>query len=416
MSRHYDALIVGTGHAGAQAAIALRQNGFTGTIGLIGEEVDLPYERPPLSKDYLAGDKSFERILIRPAEFWASKNIIMLLGCAVTAVDADAHRVTTSEGHTVSYDKLIWAAGGAARRLSCAGHDLAGVHSVRTRADVDRLASELSATSRIVVIGGGFIGLEATAVLSKLGKHVTIVEAQPRVLARVAGITLSRFYESEHRRHGVTIITDHAVDCIIGHHGAATGVRLADGQMLPADMVIVGIGIVPAIAPLAEAGAKVGNGVHVDAAGRTTLADVFAIGDCAAQENAFAGGARVRIESVPNAVAQATNAARTICSLPLIDQAPPWFWSNQFDLRLQTVGLSTGHDQELVRGDPNLSSFSVSYLANGTVIAVDSVNCTKEFIQARQVLSSQSDKIKMDDVKLSSLANFDDLSEIQLSN
>ena len=385
-SASYDVLIVGTGHAGAQAAIALRQEGFAGTIAMVGEEAYPPYERPPLSKDYLAGDKPFERILIRPERFWTERDITLRLGEEVVAVDPEARCVTTAGGAVIDYGHLIWAAGGHARRLSCAGHDLAGVHGVRTRADVDRLIAELPSVEQVVVIGGGYIGLEAAAVLTKFGKQVTIVEAQPRVLARVAGEALSRFYEAEHRAHGVTVRLNDGVNCIEGD-GKVTGVRLADATVLPAQMAIVGIGIIPAVAPLIAAGAAGDNGVTVDAQGRTSLPHIFAVGDCAAHANAFAGGAVIRLESVQNANDQATAAARTIAGREAAYHAVPWFWSNQYDLKLQTVGLSIGHDRAILRGDPATRSFSVVYLREGRVIALDCVNAMCDFVQGKALVA-----------------------------
>ncbi|WP_375244493.1 NAD(P)/FAD-dependent oxidoreductase [Sphingomonas parapaucimobilis] len=382
----YDIVIVGTGHAGAQAAIALRQEGFEGTIAMIGEEAWPPYERPPLSKEYLAGDKPFERILIRPERFWEERAIALRLGERVVAVDAGARCLTMAAGIVIDYGTLIWAAGGHARRLDCGGHDLTGVHSVRTRADVDRLIAELPAVQEVVVIGGGYIGLEAAAVLSKFGKAVTIVEAQDRVLARVAGAALSRFYEAEHRAHGVTVRLNESVACIEGE-GCVSGVRLADGTVLPAQMAIVGIGIIPAVEPLIAAGAASGNGVTVDAQGRTGLPHIYAVGDCAAHANAFADGAVIRLESVQNAHDQATVAARTIMGREVAYHAVPWFWSNQYDLKLQTVGLSTGHDQAILRGDPATRSFSVVYLRQGRVIALDCVNAMRDFVQGKALVA-----------------------------
>lgn len=382
----YDIVIVGTGHAGAQAAIALRQEGFGGTIALIGEEAFPPYERPPLSKDYLAGDKPFERLLIRPERFWAERAVVLRLGERIVAVDAEARCVTSDAGAVIGYDRLIWAAGGHARRLSCEGHDLVGVHSVRTRADVDRLIAELPEVRQVVVIGGGYIGLEAAAVLTKFGKAVTIVEAQDRVLARVAGEALSRFYEAEHRAHGVTVRLNDSVTCIEGE-GRVAGVRLADGAVLPAQMAIVGIGIIPAVAPLIAAGAAGDNGVLVDAQGRTSLAHVFAIGDCAAHANDFADGAVIRLESVQNANDQATVVARTIVGRDVAYHAVPWFWSNQYDLKLQTVGLSSGHDRAILRGDPATRSFSIVYLRQGRVVALDCVNAMRDFVHGKALVA-----------------------------
>ena len=386
MSGRYDVLIVGAGHGGAQAAIALRQHRFAGTIAMLGDEPDPPYERPPLSKEYFSGDKPFERILIRPAAFWQEREVAMLLGRKVTAVDPAAHTVATADGATIGYGQLIWATGGSPRRLVCSGHHLVGVHTVRTRADADRMMGELAGTTRAVVIGGGYIGLEAAAVLAKAGKRVTVLEALPRVLARVAGEPLSRFYEAEHRAHGVEVRLEAKVDCIEEANGRVAGVRLADGELLECEMVIVGIGIVPAVEPLIAAGAEGGNGVKVDSRCRTTLPDVFAIGDCALHANGFAEGAEIRLESVQNANDQATLVAKALTGAPADYNAVPWFWSNQYDLRLQTVGLSIGFDTAVTRGDPATRSFSVVYLKAGRVIALDCVNATKDYVQGRALV------------------------------
>jgi 3-phenylpropionate/trans-cinnamate dioxygenase ferredoxin reductase subunit len=386
-----DVVIVGAGHGGAQAAIALRQNGFEGSILVLGREPELPYERPPLSKEYLARDKTFDRIMIRPAAFWADKGVEMALGHEVVAIDPEARSLRTASGATISYGDLIWATGGDARRLSCAGHDLAGVHGVRTRADADRLMAELDAgAKRAVVIGGGYIGLEAAAVLTKLGCHVTLLEALPRVLARVAGEALSTFYQDEHRAHGVDLRTQVAVDCLEGDGTKVTGVRLADGHVLPADLVIVGIGIIPQVGPLLAAGAAGGNGVDVDEYCRTSLPHVYAVGDCAAHASEFADGAVIRLESVQNANDQATTAAKAICGTLVPYKATPWFWSNQYDLRLQTVGLSTGHDLTVLRGEPGTRSFSVVYLKQGKVIALDCVNMVKDYVQGKKLVEARA--------------------------
>ena len=384
----YDVVIVGAGHGGANAAIALRQRKFTGSVAILGEEPEIPYERPSLSKEYLAGDKPFGRILIRPPAFWADRDIAMLTGRKVMTVDPDAHSVTTDTGELIRYGTLIWAAGGHARRLACSGHDLAGVHSVRCRADVDRIMDELATTASVVVIGGGYIGLEAAAVLAKLRKQVTVLEAQDRVLARVAGVALSRFYEAEHRAHGVDVRLGVAVECIEEADRRATGVRLATGEVLSADMVIVGIGIVPAVEPLMAAGAQGGNGIAVDEHGRTSLPDVWAVGDCAMHANDFAEGMSIRLESVQNANDMATCVAKAITGEPERYHAMPWFWSNQYDLRLQTVGLSIGHDEAVLRGDTTTRSFSVVYLKEGRVVALDCVNATKDYVQGRKLVEA----------------------------
>lgn len=385
--RTVDALIVGSGHAGANAAIALRQHGFAGSIAIVSEDGEPPYERPPLSKDYLSGEKSFERILIRPPSFWAEREVALLLERRIVSVDSGARRVTTVTGESIGYGVLIWAAGGVPRQLACEGGTLAGVCAIRTRGDVDALLAELADISDIVVVGGGYIGLEAAAVLTKLGKQVTIVEALDRVLARVAGEPLSRFFEAEHRARGVRIMLGTTVDCIEAHEGRVAGVRLANGEMLDAGLVIVGIGVEPCIAPLVEAGAAHGNGVAVDDQCRTSLPDIYAIGDCALHANDFAGGARIRLESVQNAHDQAVLAAKAIMGTNGRYDAMPWFWSNQYDLRLQTVGLSIGYDETVLRGDPDHRSFSLIYLKEGRVIALDCVNATRDYVQGRALIA-----------------------------
>ena len=384
-----DVLIVGGGHGGAQAALALRQHGFTGSVTIVGREIEPPYERPPLSKEYLAGEKPFDRLYIRPPALWADKGIALRLGRTVTAVDPAAKAVTLDDGATLGYGQLIWATGGDPRLLDCPGGQLAGTHAVRTRADVDRLIGEIDAGARrVVVIGGGYIGLEAAAVLRKLGLAVTLLEALPRVLARVAGEDLSSFYEAEHRAHGVDLRCGVTVEAIEGD-GAVSGVRLAGDVVIACEIVIVGIGIVPAVGPLLAAGAAGGNGVDVDELCRTSLPEIYAVGDCAAHSNAFADGAVIRLESVQNANDMATCAARAICGDPQPYAATPWFWSNQYDLKLQTVGLSTGHDAAVLRGDPATRSFSVVYLKGGRVIALDCVNMIKDYVQGRKLIEAR---------------------------
>ena len=383
-----DVVIVGAGHGGAQCAIALRQNGFTGSIAMIGREPEPPYERPPLSKEYFAREKTFDRLYIRPPQFWDEKDIALHLGVEVTAVDPTAKQLTLSTGETCGYGHLVWATGGDPRRLSCAGAELAGVHAVRTRADCDQLMGEIDGgVKNIVVIGGGYIGLEAAAVLTKLGCQVTLLEALPRVLARVAGPELSAFYEAEHRAHGVDLRTGVAVDSLVGE-GRVNGVKLADGSVIPADAVIVGIGIIPAVGPLIAAGAAGGNGLDVDEFCRTSLPDVFAIGDCAAFACDYAGGAVMRVESVQNANDQATAVAKAITGDVQPYRAFPWFWSNQYDLRLQTAGLSLGYDQTVLRGNPADRAFSVVYLKGGKMIALDCVNMVKDYVQGRKLVEA----------------------------
>ena len=384
---HFDVVIVGAGHGGAQVAVALRTQKFEGSIAIVGDEPELPYERPPLSKEYFAGEKEFERIQIRPAKYWDEREVTMLLNTRVVAVDPAARSVTTEGGETIGYGKLVWATGGAPRMLPIPGGDLPGVQGVRTRADADAMKAASETAGQIVVIGGGYIGLEAAAVLRKAGKPVVLLEALDRVLARVAGEDLSRFYEKEHRDHGVDLRLGVQVVAIEGAD-RATGVRLGTGEVIPADLVIVGIGIVPAVEPLVAAGAHGGNGVLVDHHCKTNLPDIYAIGDCAAHENNFAEGAVIRLESVQNANDQANVVAKGICGEEARYHAIPWFWSNQYDLKLQTAGLSTGHDATVLRGDPATRSFSVVYLKAGKVIALDCVNATKDYVQGRMLVTA----------------------------
>lgn len=387
--KNADVVIVGTGHGGAQAAIALRQQGHEGSIIMVGRDEEPPYERPPLSKEYLARDKTFERIMIRPAQFWADKGVELVTGNAVTEVDPAAHEIVLSNGERIGYRKLIWAGGGDPRRLSCPGGNLNGVHGVRDKRDVDAIMAQLDrGDRRVVVIGGGYIGLEAAAVLRKFDCDVTLLEALPRVLARVAGEELSNFYQAEHRSHGVDLRLEAKVESLEGTDGHVTGVKLEGGEVLPCEIVIVGIGIIPAVGPLITAGAAGSNGVDVDVYCRTTLDDVFAIGDCAAHANDFAEQAVIRLESVQNANDMATTAAKAIMGDKQPYHALPWFWSNQYDLRLQTAGLSLNYDDTVLRGDPATRKFTVVYLKEGKPIAFDCVNNAKDYVQGRKMLES----------------------------
>ena len=386
-----DVLIVGAGHGGAAVAQALRRYDFEGTVHMVGRESEPPYERPPLSKEYLARERDFERLYIRPPEFWAEKNVSLQLDTEVTQVDPDEKRAQLTGGEWIGYGHMIWATGGDARKLTCPGADLEGVHSVRTRSDVDRIMRQIDkGAQNIVVIGGGYIGLEAAAVLRKLDLTVVVLEVLDRVLARVAGPDLSKFYETKHRSNGVDLRLNTGVERFLNNGRKCCGVALSDGSELAADMVIVGIGIVPSIDPLVAAGAAIGNGVEVDEYCSTTLADVFAIGDCAAHSNAYADGEMIRLESVQNANDMAVTVAKAICGVKEPYQATPWFWSKQYDLNLQTVGLSFGHDETVTRGDPETSSFSIIYLKQGRVVAFDCVNKVKDYVQGKKLVEARA--------------------------
>ena len=389
-----DVVIVGTGHGGAQAAIALRQQGHEGSILMIGREANPPYERPPLSKEYLAGDKTFERIMIRPEKFWADKGVELRLGSGVASIDWMRHSLTLSDGSEIGYGKLIWSGGADPRRLGIPGASLKGIFYVRDRRDADGMMAALEAgAKRAVVIGGGYIGLEAAAVLRKLDCDVTVVEMQDRLLARVAGKPVSEFYAEEHTRQGVDIRLSQGVSEVLGEDGKVTGVLLENGETVPCDMLIVGIGIVPAVAPLIAAGAAGSNGVDVDVFCRTTLDDIFAIGDCAAHANPFANSAVIRLESVQNANDMANTVAKAIMGDKQPYHALPWFWSNQYDLKLQTAGLNIGYDDTILRGDPENRKFTVVYMKEGRPIAFDCVGTMKDYVQGRKLLEKGADKI-----------------------
>ncbi|MFT3731838.1 MAG: FAD-dependent oxidoreductase [Hyphomicrobium sp.] len=384
--QHYDVLIVGAGQAGAQTAISLRQHGYAGTIGLIGKELELPYERPALSKDYLSGDRPFEGLLIRPSEFWKKQDIALHLGVEAVLVDTEEKVVNGKDGALFGYQNLVWAAGGDPRRLSCAGNNLANLHTIRSRADVDKLRDELDVARRVIVVGGGYLGLEAAATLKGLGKDVVLIEAADHILARVAGEDVSRFFEAEHRARGVDLRLSSSVFRITGDGGRATGVELSGGELVAGDLILVAVGIDAVVAPLMRAGAKGRSGVLVNSSCETSLPGIYAVGDCTECANVHSGGAVMRIESVQNANDQANVAARAIVGMAASYEAVPWFWSNQFDLRLQTVGLSKPHDAVVIRGDRAKRSFSVIYLRGGRVVAMDCINATKDFVQGRGIV------------------------------
>jgi 3-phenylpropionate/trans-cinnamate dioxygenase ferredoxin reductase component len=390
MTQRYDVVIVGGGHGDAQTAITLRQHKLAGSIAIVGQEPTLPYERPPLSKDYLARKKTREALFVRSAAFWAHRSIHILPGRRVTGVEPHAKAIVTSEGEKLEYGTLVWAAGGHARRLSCRGHDLKGVHYVRTAADVDRVHDDLRPGARVAIVGGGYIGLEVAATLSGLGHAVTLVEALDRVLARVTGQEISRFLEAEHVARGVDVRLSAKIEAIENAGGCASAVRLTTGECIGADVIIIGIGIIPEISALTMAGAKVSNGVQVDEFCRTSLPDIFAIGDCALHANSYAGGEFIRLESVQNANDMALTVSRSIVGSPEPYRALPWFWSNQYDLRLQTVGLSAGHTETVIRGSPASKSFSVAYLRDSRVLSLDCINAPRDFMHGRLLIERQT--------------------------
>ncbi len=383
-------IFAGAGYAAGECAIKLRGAGYPHPITMIGTEPHLPYQRPPLSKTHLAGTTTAEALLLRPDTAYARAKIAFIGATTVEAIDRAAQTIRLSDGATMAYAHLVLATGGHARRLTCPGADLDGVLALRTLDDVAAIRAHLHPGRTLVIIGGGYIGLEVAAVAVKHGLSVTIIEAAPRVLARVAGAEISAFYENAHRQAGVTIITGAALTELTpaaAAPGHVDGVALADGRHLEADFVLVGIGLIPNDDLARRAGLHVQNGIWVDEYCRTQDPAILAIGDCANHPSAFLGR-RVRLESIPNALEQARVAADTIMGKLVPYAAVPWFWSDQYDLKLQAVGLADGHDQVVLRGDMAARSFLVFYLRAGVLIAADAVNKPGEFMLAKRLVAA----------------------------
>jgi 3-phenylpropionate/trans-cinnamate dioxygenase ferredoxin reductase component len=379
-------VITGAGHAGGSAAAMLRQLGWPGAITLIGDEPIPPYQRPPLSKAWLKGEATAESLALRPASFYPDASIDLRTDTRVLGIDRAAHTVALSDGGIVHYDFLILALGARARRLPLPGADLFGVLELRSAADADRLKAALRPGVRLAVIGGGYIGLEAAASARALGADVIIVEREARVLARVACPILSDFFHNAHRAHGVTIEVDAGVAALVGAGGHITGVRLDDGRIIACDAALIGVGAVANDELARDAGLTCDNGIAVDLAARTDDPDIFAIGDCTRRPLPLYERMG-RLESVPNALEQAKQAAAMICGKPSPTPEVPWFWSDQYDLRLQIAGLPFDATEIAVRGDIESGKFALFHLtADGTVQAVEAVNAAPEFMGGRRII------------------------------
>ena len=382
------ALIVGASHAGAQLSASLRQEGWTGEIVLVGDESALPYQRPPLSKAYLAGKCTLEELAIRSAEFY-TKQRIQLLDATVTAIDRSAGQVVLDTGDALPYDKLALCTGARPRRLPTPGADLSGVCYLRTAADVAMIRAVTSPGRRAVIVGGGYVGMEAAASLRVLGLEVTVLEATGRVLERVTAPEVSAFFDRIHRGEGVNIRTGAQVEAMSGD-GRVREVILAGGESIPADLVIVGIGVQPNTELAATAGLVVDNGVVIDDQARTSDPGIVAAGDCASHHMARYGR-RIRLESVPSAVEQAKVAAATVCGKSKKISALPWFWSDQYDLKLQIAGLNTGYDEVVLSGDPTRDrDFTCFYLLAGELIAADCINRPRDFMFSKRAIAQQA--------------------------
>lgn len=374
--------VIGAGQAGASLVAKLRSEGFEGDITLIGAEAVLPYQRPPLSKAYLLGDMTLERLFLRPQSFYDENNIALRLGTQVTAIDTSTKTIAIGD-ELLSYDQLALTTGSVPRKLpASAGGALGGVYTVRDLADVDAMAPHVTEGGRVLVVGGGYIGLEAAAVCAKKGMHVKLVEMADRILQRVAAPETSDYFRALHTAHGVDIREGVGLDGLIGE-GHVTGARLSDGAELACDMVIVGVGIAPNTALAEAAGLTLDNGIATDAQGRTSAPDVWAAGDCASFPYR---GHRIRLESVPNAIDQAEIVARNMLDAGVEYVAKPWFWSDQYDIKLQIAGLNTGYDRVVVRDGSTTRSHW--YYAGETLLAVDAMNDPRGYMVGKRMIEA----------------------------
>jgi 3-phenylpropionate/trans-cinnamate dioxygenase ferredoxin reductase subunit len=383
------AVIIGGGHAAAQLAPSLRQLGWQGDITLVCDEPVLPYQRPPLSKAYLLGQVTAEQLLIKQASAYEKAGVNVKLGVRAERVDRATQQVHLSTGEVLGYTGLALTLGARVRRLDVPGATLPGVHHLRSLADVDGIQASLAAggARHAVIVGGGYIGLETAAVLRKLGVAVTVLEAQPRLLQRVTTEEVAGFYHRVHSEEGVTILCNKTVRSILGTQGVE-GVVCEDGAVIEADLVVVGIGVLPHTALAAAAGLETAQGIVVNAHAQTSDPAIVAAGDCT-EFFSEAHGRHLRLESVPHAMAQASCAAATLCGQRRPYVAQPWFWSDQYDIKLQMAGLSQGHDQAVIRGDLHQGrSFSVFYLRAGRLLAADCINRPKEFMGAKKLLAA----------------------------
>jgi 3-phenylpropionate/trans-cinnamate dioxygenase ferredoxin reductase component len=388
------ALIVGGSQAGVQVAASLREHGYAGPITLVGAEAHLPYQRPPLSKEFLAGSGDFTALELRTEAFYAERHIEVACGERVTQLRLSPSGppgsgvALTDRGRCLAFDRLALTVGARPRRLDLPGIDLDGVCYLRVVDDATRLRSHLARARDVVVIGGGFIGLEAAAVARSAGKSVSVVEVADRLISRSVAPVVSEFYRRAHTRRGTAIRLGTAVAAIEGRHGRVTGVWLEDGTLLPADVVVVGVGVVPRTELAEQVGLACAGGIVVDAYTRTSEPSIVAAGDCTVLTNPLTGEGVVRLESMPNAVSQARVAGATLAGKPRPYTDVPWFWSDQYDLKLQIAGVADGYDELAVRGDPETEEFSVRYFRQGRLLAVNAVNRPADYLAVRKALAA----------------------------
>lgn len=397
-------LLIGAGQAAIQTISSLRQGGYDGAITLLGDENHLPYQRPPLSKKYLTGELEAARLYLKPDHFFEEHNITVKLATRATAIDPVAQSVSTDGDESIAYDKLVLTTGSRPRQLPITGIDLGNIFDLRGIDDIDAIRGAMAPGKRLVIIGGGYIGLETAASARTLGLDVTVVEAAPRVLARVTHADMSAFFTRVHAEEGVRILTDAQLDHISGVDGRVEQVHLANGAALPADLVIMGVGIVPNIELAAAAGIDIdtahGGGIAVDANGRTSEANIYAAGDCTSHPNDLLGY-RLRLESVPNAIEQGKAVAADIMGRQEPYNEIPWFWSDQYDVKLQIAGLSGAASRTVARGDTQTRSFATFYFAEDKLIAVEAVNRPAEFMAARKLIGAAATGFAVDAAALS---------------
>lgn len=387
-------LVVGASHAGVQLAVSLRDHGYDRPVTLVGAEAHLPYRRPDLSKTYLAPGAAVAPTELRTAAFYESRRIALVRGERVVRVSRSpsgppgSGTAVTDRGRTLAFDRLALAVGARPRRLDLPGADLDGVCHLRDLDDAARLRSRLDAARDVVVVGGGFVGLEVAAVARGRGGNVTVVEAAPRLLSRSVAPVVSEFLRRAHIRRGTGVRLSAQVAAVRGERGRVRAVAFADGTVLPADLVVVGVGVAPRTELAEQLGLTCRGGIAVDRFARTSDPHVVAAGDCTVTPDPRTGAGAVRLESMPHAVAQARVAAATLCGLAHPYTEVPWFWSDQYDLALQMAGLADGHDRVVVRGDPDGERFSVLYYRGGDLLAVQAVNSPGDYVAARRALST----------------------------
>ncbi|MCY4263915.1 MAG: FAD-dependent oxidoreductase [Gammaproteobacteria bacterium] len=381
-------LVIGASHAGVSLALTLRKEGWAGPIKLISEEKELPYHRPPLSKEHLAGKKDLDGMRLRPSKIYDDNAIELLLGTAATGIDRKAKSVILASGEVLAYDKLALCIGASVRKLPI-GQGLERVHYLRTAADVKTIKSQLPSVGHAVIIGGGYIGLEVAAVLRSLDLNVTVLEMEDRVLSRVTSSVLSDYMNDLHTSHGVTIATSCRVTAIRPGQDVESPMNLEceDGDVMQADMVFIGVGVQPNVGLAYEAGLEVGDGIVVDAHACSSDPDIYAAGDCSWHRNNFYES-EMRLESVQNANDQARVAAANLCGKRTVYNALPWFWSDQYDVKLQMVGLNNQYDQLIIRGDPkdHEKGFALLYLKEGKLVAADCIRRPKEYMVSKQLI------------------------------